>query len=143
MLGLVKGKAGAHEWRLLAATMLLRAAALEALFKGRAVRRGHKFVVNGRFRRIPNTGNGHDLVRIADATNFKLSLAERDFLSRLSPILELARYPVGKSWRTGLKKHERSAVGYVVGMYYSSGDERVTARLVRRLRCAVPLPKVW
>jgi hypothetical protein len=38
-----------NEARLLSAVLLLRAAATEALLKGRAVRRGHRFVVKGNF----------------------------------------------------------------------------------------------
>src|SRR3989304_1615386 len=43
------------ELRLRGPILLLRAAAMEALLKGRAVRRGYKFVVAGKFRPIPNT----------------------------------------------------------------------------------------
>lgn len=131
------GKAVPREWQLLRAILLLRAAAIEALLKGRAVRRGHKFVVNGAFHPIPNTGKGHDLVLLADVTKFRLDQAERDLLSRLSPHLELARYPVGKSWQAGLKKHPHPGVGHVLAAYHLGGDERVAARLVKRLRCAV------
>ena len=123
--------------RVLSAVLLLRAAALEALLKGRAVRRGHRFVEGEKFTPIPDTGNGHDLVLLACATAFSLNAEERDFLLRLSPHLELARYPVGKSWRAGLKKDPHRGVGHVVGAYYSSQDERILARLLKRLRCAV------
>ena len=125
--------------RVLQPALLLRAAALEALLKGRAVRKGHRFVVGGQFRPIPGTGNGHDLVRIADATTFRLNRAERDLLSRLAPHLELGRYPVGKSWRTGLKKHPKPEVGHVLGAHYSSSDDATLARLIRRLRRATRL----
>ena len=124
-------------WRLLSPILLLRAAALEALLKGRAVRRGHRFVVQGSFCPIPKAGKGHDLVQLADATAFRLNQDERDMLSRLSPQLELARYPVGKFWQTGLKKDPRPGVGHVLGAYYVSSDEAVFARLVKRLRRAV------
>jgi len=131
------GKPVAKEWGFLRSVKLLRAAALEALLKGRAVRRGHRFVVNGAFCPIPNTGNGHNLVLLSDETKFRLDPSERDLLARLSPSLELARYPIGKSWQTGLKKDPHPGVGHVIAGHYSSGDERVLARLIKRLRCAV------
>lgn len=131
------GKPVPRQSRVLSAIQLLRAAAIEALLKGRAVRRGHRFVVGGQFSPIPNAGKGHDLVLLASATAFPVNSSERDLLSRLSPHLELARYPVGKSWRTGLKKDPHPGVGHVAGAYYSSLDERILARLIKRLRCAV------
>ena len=129
------GAVARRDLRLLQPILLLRAAALEAFLKGRAVRKGHRFVVNGKFRPIPNAGKGHDLLLLADVTLFPLSRMERELCSRLSPCLELARYPVGKSWQTGIRTTFSS--GHVMAVYYSLGDRRVMARLLKRLRCAV------
>jgi hypothetical protein len=123
--------------QLLRPMLLLRAAGLEALLKGRAVRRGHRFVVNGAFHPIPGTGKGHDLILLADTTSFPLSASERDVLSRLSPQLELARYPIAKSWNAGLKKHPKPGIGHVLATHYSGADDRVVARLAKRHRCSL------
>jgi hypothetical protein len=131
------GRPVSKGFHLLSPALLLRAAALEALLKGRAVSRGHRFVVNGNFCPIPRTGKGHDLVLLADATGFSLNGSERDLLCRLSPHLELARYPIGKSWQTGLKKHSQPGIGYVVSPSYTSSDDLIFTRLVKRLRCAI------
>ena len=113
---------------------LLQAAAIEALLRGRAVHRGHRFVVNGKFCPIPESGKGHDLVLLAHLTKFRLNDQQRDVLSRLSPSLELGRYPIGKAWHTGLKKHPHHGVGHVLATYWTSGDDRIIAGIVRRLR---------
>jgi len=122
--------------RVLSAALLLRAAGVEALLKGRAVRRGHRFAIKGRFQPVPGTGNGHDLVSLARATQFKLSPAEDSLLSHLTSQLEFGRYPMAKSWRTGLRMHAQRGVGYV-DTGYSSGDEQLFARIVTRLRISV------
>jgi hypothetical protein len=130
----VRGPVPKH-YRLLGPILLLRAASVETLLKGRAVSRGHRFVVGGRFTPIPKSGNGHDLPRLADATNFQLTKEERDLLTRLSPRLELSRYPIAKSWRTGLLPH--SSNDYLMDLSYDSTDEQVLRRVLKRLRRGV------
>jgi hypothetical protein len=134
------GKAVPKELQIGRALWLLRASAIEVLLKARAARNGHKFVNDdGGFRDVVK--KPHDLVAIAEATRFRLNDEERDLLSRLTPAIVLGRYPIGKKWDLGLKKHPQPGVGYVIATYHSSADDPVLARLIVRLRRSARRPE--
>ena len=119
---------------------LLRAAAAEALLKGRAARLGHRFVVKGAFVPYPGTGNGHDLVRLAEQTRFRMSPDDRELLDRYSEQLELARYPVAKKRLAGLIKSPDPKHGYFIRPSYLTRDEATFRALTRRLKRSIVRP---
>lgn len=115
-----------------AVALMLRACAVEALLKARAVRRGHKFAVKGKFIPAPGSGRGHDLVGLAQASRFTLSGVEMDLLGRLAPFLETGRYPIPKTWNAALRHHPPA--GWVSRSIWSSADDPTFRGIVRRLR---------
>jgi len=80
---------------------MIRAMALEDLFKAIWLKGYNNLVENGKYQGIPGT-NDHDLISIADKVSetidCKINASERDLLKRLSFSITGGRYPIQKLW---------------------------------------------
>ena len=117
--------------------MMVKAAALEALLKARAVDQGHRFVEDGKFNPPVTVRNSHDLVRLAEHTALDLSHEEEELLQRLSLFLEGGRYPIAKDWDKELRPASDPADGKVQALYHSSSDEKLFEGFLKRLGATV------
>jgi hypothetical protein len=86
---------------------MLRAMAIECLFKALWLKCGEKLAINGEFKKIPDTRN-HNLVSIEKEISKKIDLNisenENDLLKELSYYNSHGRYPIPTKW-SFLKKH--------------------------------------
>ena len=113
---------------------LLYAAAIEALLKARAVKRGHRFVVANKFRPIPGTERDpHNLVLLAKATGLRLSRKTTYLLARLSYAFEMARYPIAKN---AVRHSPEPGLSTTTLSYWFSTDAPALRGLVKRLRAS-------
>jgi hypothetical protein len=85
------------ESRVGAVCLMLRGMAVECLLKGLWLRHGNELVRDGRYIGIPGAGD-HNLVQIASAVAFAVSVEEKDVLRRLSHFIEYGgRYPIPRN----------------------------------------------
>jgi hypothetical protein len=83
------------EGMLHAPEMMLRGFAVECLLKGLWVRQGNKLAENGKYVRVPNIKNEHDLVGLAVEVGFTMTAEQRDLLEHLSVYtITVGRYPI-------------------------------------------------
>ncbi|MFC1539798.1 hypothetical protein ACFL6H_10275 [Candidatus Latescibacterota bacterium] len=115
---------------------MLRAMAIECLFKALWLKLGKNLVINGEFKKIPNTNN-HDLCSIekiiSKIIDLKISDNENDLLKELSFYNSHGRYPIPKKW-TIRKNH----LDYGLGNKYSishglKSDNKLYNDFVKRL----------
>jgi hypothetical protein len=87
--------------KVFATILMLWAMASECLLKALWLKSGEKLVIDGRYRKIPDT-NDHQLDTLAEALSkkgiFVFTDEEKDALYRLSPFITLGRYPISKEF---------------------------------------------
>lgn len=115
---------------------MLRAMALECLFKALWIKSGEILAINGKYKKISGT-NDHNLVSLADKVLSKFAIKingeERDILKRLSLDVTGGRYPIHKSWEATMIQ---SLFGGGKGppTYWISGkDEKLFSVIVVKL----------
>jgi hypothetical protein len=90
-----EGDSMPDEGMLHAPEMMLRGFAVECLLKGLWVRQGNKLAENGKYVRVPNIKNEHDLVGLAVEVGFTMTAEQRDLLEHLSVYtITVGRYPI-------------------------------------------------
>ena len=95
---------GAHvpdQGKIFGIIKMLRAMALECLFKALWLKKGGKLAKDGKYVKIPGT-NDHNLLSLADRVSEKCGLSinsdDRELLKRLSLSISRGRYPINKIW---------------------------------------------
>jgi hypothetical protein len=111
---------------------MLMGYAIECALKGFWVSKGNVIASNGRYVRIPNTGD-HNLLQISQAVGFEPTAKEADVLKRLSIFATFAgRYPIAKT-SEGMAPNNIPAVGPVDVAFFSKQDFRVTQSVLNKI----------
>lgn len=122
--------------RVFGVVRMLRAMALECIFKALWIKSGETLAKDGKYFKIPNT-NDHDLLTLLDAIKTKFSFStnskERDFLKRLSLSIAGGRYPIHKSWEsTMLQSLHGGGIGSPYYWVFPT-DEKTFSSLITKL----------
>ncbi|MBN1294945.1 MAG: hypothetical protein JXB48_24125 [Candidatus Latescibacteria bacterium] len=126
-----------RELEVFSVVKMLRAMALEDLFKALWLKSGEELVNDGEYKKIPNT-NDHNLIFIADKVSEKIdceiNAPERDLLKRLSLSITGGRYPIQSSWvNSKIQKYFGGGFG-PPGVWHFPKDEKLFDTLVERLK---------
>jgi hypothetical protein len=114
--------------------------AVECALKGLWLRAGNKLIVNGKFIRVPNTGE-HELGQLArvvsEQVHLPLTDEELSVLDRLSAfVLFAGRYPVSLRPEE-MKERKTSDGGRQVPTFFSEEDFQVAKRLLNGFTTAL------
>ncbi len=106
--------------------------AIECALKGLWVKDGHKIATGGRY--VGVTGaKDHDLMQLAKAVGFSLTVAETDVLRRLSKFVRFAgRYPVAKT-ADEMRPHDVPIIGKVDAGFFSRQDFRTAQSALNKI----------
>jgi hypothetical protein len=109
---------------------MLMGYAIECGLKGIWVRRGHKFVLNGKYQGV---GNDHNLIALAQKVGFQTTPLEADVLKRLSKFSRFAgRYPISKASEE-MAPYDVPSVGKVDVGFFSKRDFRIAQSLINKV----------
>jgi hypothetical protein len=116
---------------------MLTGFAMECLLKGIIVANGERVLKNGKIKFI-DSGNQHDLIKLADKAGVIYNSVERRMLKLLTENAEWAgRYPTPQRWDQECKKIEPSHYGVTMESItepYSNHDIPIIDRLYYRVK---------
>ncbi|OGQ95141.1 MAG: hypothetical protein A2521_00335 [Deltaproteobacteria bacterium RIFOXYD12_FULL_57_12] len=130
----------AGDARILWVINMLRAMAIENLFKGVWLRSGEILAEDGSFKGIPGASN-HKLLslaeKVAEKIEFNFSKEEYILLDRLSYCIVFGRYPVQKNWSIGQGiPHPTGSSGLPGYQWSLPRDEILVESIIGKLRRA-------
>jgi hypothetical protein len=112
--------------------------AIECFLKARWIAAGNPIVKNGRMVDIPGAGD-HQLVQLADATEYRLTKQQRDVLGRLTAlVLFVGRYPIPRT-AEGLKPQRTTDGETLTPRVFRRADFTAVEAIASRLK-AGPWP---